>query len=70
MARPKVPHCKECNFLRGFPVRPWESQGSWYCRKMQKPVDGQSVRTSPRWCPFRFSGDDNAFTRENAKTEN
>lgn len=55
--RPKVPHCKGCNWL-------WTNQDSvdkghrrqWKCRhfKYWRVVDGQEIRTSPKSCPYRM----------------
>lgn len=56
MARPKVPHCKECSSLTGFPTGFWgfSRYGSWSCLAEDKrSISGQEVRTSPVWCPLR-----------------
>lgn len=55
MARPKVPHCKECRYLTGWPKSWLDKQGAWKCTRCERCIDGQEVRTSPKWCPFRFS---------------
>ena len=47
MARPKVPHCKECMHLYG------EKWSYWKCLKIKRFMTGQEVRTSPLWCPLR-----------------
>lgn len=62
MARPKVPHCRDCRYL--FDVNAIgsfrNSYGSWHCNHPDvleglfgRAVNGQEVRTSPLWCPFR-----------------
>ena len=50
MARPKVPHCKECARLHG------EKWSYWKCLALGRFITGQEVRTSPKWCPLRISG--------------
>lgn len=57
MARPKVPHCKDCPYLEDR-RRDWglawrNAYGLWYCRERCLYISGQEVRTSPRWCPNR-----------------
>lgn len=57
MARPKVPHCIECNHLEdhnenfGF-LR--NKYGCWYCNFHKKYISGQEVRTCPIWCHLRY----------------
>lgn len=53
MARPKVPHCKECSFLTGHPKGWSDKYGSWRCTRCDRWINGQEVRTSPSWCPLR-----------------
>lgn len=56
MGRPKVPHCKECSQLRGYPTGYFGDSlyGCWSCLALGKrPISGQEVRTSPLWCPLR-----------------
>ena len=58
MARPKVPHCKECPHLKDY-RRDWgpcwrNVYGSWRCGYVDKHITGQEVRTSPVWCPLRY----------------
>jgi len=64
LGRPKVPHCRECEDLRKRSDYVWWHIGhdNYTCRKMQKYIDGQAVRTSPKWCPKRVPG-------TNAKTQ-
>ena len=57
MARPKVPHCKDCPSVSEY--RPWvnifmqSDRASWRCKLMQRSISGQEIRTSPVWCPRR-----------------
>ena len=57
MARPKVPHCKECPHVSEF--RPslnyfiQSDRANWHCMWMQRSISGQEIRTSPAWCPRR-----------------
>ena len=56
MARPKVPHCKECKHLENHNANQgWfrNAYGSWYCNHHKKHISGQEVRTSPLWCELR-----------------
>ena len=56
MGRPKVPHCRECEDLRKRSDNVWwhVEHETYTCSKMQKLIDGQAVRTSPKWCPMRL----------------
>lgn len=59
MARPTVPHCKECKYLSD--QRSYRSSyGSWYCNfpnlLRYARISSQEVRTCPRWCPLRVRG--------------
>ena len=59
MARPTVPHCKECKFL--WDDRSYRSKyGSWFCRypslQQYSGISSQEVRTCPLWCPLRVRG--------------
>lgn len=47
MARPVVPHCKDCSSCHGYKF------SYWRCLKTGKFIDGQEIRTSPLWCPLR-----------------
>lgn len=57
MARPTVPHCKECKHLEDGRVR-GNMYGFWICGFGMKRrfMSGQEVRTCPKWCPLRISG--------------
>ena len=61
MARPTVPHCKECRYLEDkneyyYPSILKSAYGCWFCNKVQKYINGQEIRTSPNWCPIRAQG--------------
>lgn len=57
MARPKVPHCKNCPHLNGYSIT-WNvlvaDRVHHICEKTEKSITGQEVRTSPTWCPRRI----------------
>lgn len=59
MSRPKVPHCKECNNLEdknqkySYYSALRKQYGCWYCTEQKRYIDGQEVRTSPKWCNKR-----------------
>lgn len=60
MARPTVPHCKDCPHIYELQHSfPWAygyfrcQRSSWKCLKVDQWVNGQEVRTSPKWCPRR-----------------
>lgn len=59
MARPKVPKCKECNYLTDL-RHPSDAKGCYKCTingkhyNDMKYINGQEVRTSPKWCPLRY----------------
>lgn len=57
MARPTVPHCKECKHLMDGRPRGNE-YGVWICGygMRRRFMSGQEVRTCPRWCPLRLKG--------------
>ena len=67
MARPAVPHCKSCDALRKYlytwriDVRP---RYQYSCVLKNLDINGQEIRTSPLWCPFRH----NVQTGTDAKT--
>ena len=61
MARPTVPHCKECKHLEDKNENYWptalrNAYGCWFCKKVNKYINGQEIRTSPGWCPLRARG--------------
>ena len=59
MARPTVPHCKDCKFLedrRSFYSWRRYERSEWRCAEIRKDISGQEVRTSPSWCPLRARG--------------
>lgn len=61
MARPKVPHCKECKHLEDknehyYPSILKNAYGCWFCKSQDKYINGQEIRTSPTWCPLRALG--------------
>ena len=61
MPRPKVPHCKECRNLEDkndhyYPLECRNAYGCWFCKKKNKYINGQEIRTSPIWCPLRAYG--------------
>ena len=62
MARPTVPHCKDCRFLMDFSYG-GSLHKCWYCINVdgvillnRRRISGQEVRTCPRWCPLRLRG--------------
>lgn len=59
MARPTVPRCKECSYLRNY-CSPGAKYGRWFCRFPNLPgrhrITSQEVRTCPDWCPLRLAG--------------
>lgn len=58
MARPKVPHCKNCNHLEDHNATfGWSrnTYGCWYCNFHKRYINGQEVRTSPTWCKKRHT---------------
>ena len=59
MARPTVPHCKDCKYLRD--ERRWQrSYARWFCLypnlRRYSRITSQEVRTCPSWCPLRLAG--------------
>lgn len=57
MARPKVPHCKDCPHCHGT------RNVYWRCNETGKLISGQEIRTSPLWCPFRLKWKYNRYCR-------
>ncbi len=54
MPRPKVPHCKSCNYSRDLnQCNFYYKQKYWICKLNNKYINGQEIRTSPKWCPLR-----------------
>ena len=53
MARPTVPHCKDCPWLRDKRCR-FDVRGIWFCARSERFINGQEVRTSPVWCLRRY----------------
>lgn len=59
MARPKVPHCRECYYLDEWVYTDgWVDppRASYRCKYVDKWITGQEVRTCPAWCPYRNRG--------------
>lgn len=59
MARPTVPHCKDCKYLHDG--RHWgSSYARWFCHypglMRYSNITAQEVRTCPGWCPLRVVG--------------
>lgn len=59
MARPTVPHCKDCKYLSDH--RSWYSKyARWHCDypelRRYSHISSQEVRTCPEWCPLRLKG--------------
>lgn len=63
MARPKVPHCKDCIHHMEEPLT-WrvtvKARYSHYCLYNGKPklLSGQDYRSSPSWCHKRIEYSD------------
>ncbi len=54
MPRPKVPHCKKCIHLKNYnSFKMHYVQGAWMCMLKKEHINGQEIRTSPKWCPLR-----------------
>lgn len=64
MARPSVPHCKDCKYLGDY-RSPGSLYGFWFCRspnlQSSKNISSQEVRTCPLWCPLRLRGHRKAY---------
>lgn len=59
MARPTVPHCKDCKYLsdrRNMYGYRFYIRAGWKCLEAKRTITGQEVRTSPVWCPLRARG--------------
>ena len=61
IARPTVPHCKDCKHYRDVRSH-GDERGSHRCLyygasyEKRKVISGQEIRTCPKWCPLRNCG--------------
>ena len=57
MARPTVPHCYDCKHLSSYCYTQYCTvpRHNHKCLLIDRYMSGQEVRTSPTWCPLRYT---------------